>query len=167
MVYTKDTIKELLFSHTIEHTWYNHIPVFGAEDSAKLDAEIEDWKHCAKNLFLRDEKAKNYYLVTVQKQKKVNLKELAPILGCRRLSFANSTELMTYLGVTPGSVSPFGTLHDKENAVKSYIDADFIQTDFIVCHPNLNDASVAMSTKVLLDLLAKYEKYFQMITIPV
>ena len=167
MMYTKEVIKEFLQKNSIEHTWYNHIPVFGEEDSAKLDAEIEDWKYCAKNLFLRDEKAKNYYLVTILKHKKVNLKELAPILGCRRLSFANSTELMTYLGVTPGSVSPFGTLNDKENVVKSYIDIDFIQFDFIVCHPNLNDASVAMRTKVLLDLLAKYEKYFQMITIPV
>ena len=167
MVFTKDAVKELLRANNIEHTWYNHIPVFGAEDSAKLDAEIEDWKHCAKNLFLRDEKAKNYYLVTVQKQKKVNLKELAKILGCRRLSFANPVELMQYLQLTPGSVSPFGVLNDVENKVAAFLDADFIQTDFIVCHPNLNDSSVAMNTNVLLDLLASYEKYFQIITIPV
>ncbi len=165
-MYTKDKIKQLLDAHNITYTWYDHIPVFCAEDSEKVQEIIPDWKFCAKNLFLRDEKAKNYYLVTVLKHKKVDLKELAKILGCRRLSFANPTELMNYLGIMPGSVAPFTKLNDTENVVASFIDRDFIESDFIVCHPNLNDASVAIATSDLRKLLTQYDIHFEPIVIP-
>jgi Ala-tRNA(Pro) deacylase len=60
----------------------------------------------SKNLFLRDPKGRNHYLVVLPARKKFDLKSFGNLLGVR-LSFASPERLQKYLGLTPGSVSPF------------------------------------------------------------
>lgn len=62
----------------------------------------------AKNLFVRDDKKKNYYLITVRKDKKVDLKELCRQLNSRPLSFASENDLKFYLRLNKGAVTPLG-----------------------------------------------------------
>lgn len=45
----------------------------------------------AKNLFVRDDKKRNYYLITVRGDKRVDLKEFRHKYGTRALSFASET----------------------------------------------------------------------------
>ena len=61
----------------------------------------------AKNLFVRDDKKRNYYLITVQGDKRVNLKEFKKQHGTRSLSFASADDLLALLGLEPGSVTPW------------------------------------------------------------
>ena len=52
---------------------------------------------------------------------------------------------MEKLGLTPGSVSPFGLLHEGSADVRVIIDADLRQAERLIFHPNINTASVTIS----------------------
>ena len=48
---------------------------------------------------------------------------------------------MTHLGLTPGSVSPFGLINDREHAVRVALDRDFQSSARLAFHPNINTAT--------------------------
>ena len=79
----------------------------------------------AKNLFVRDDKKRDYYLITVKGDKRVDLKEFRRNNQTRALSFATAQELMSILGLPPGSVTPLGLLHDPTGKVHFYIGRRF------------------------------------------
>ena len=111
----------------------------------------------AKNLFVRDDKKRNYYLITVQGDKRVNLKEFKKQHGTRSLSFASADDLLTLLGLEPGSVTPLGLLHDREHKVQLYLDEAFLADPGLIgVHPNDNTATVWMKTQDLIHLLRDY-----------
>ena len=57
---------------------------------------------------------------------------------------------MKYLGVTPGSVSPFGLINDHDRRVRVFLDRDLATADRVSFHPNINtvtlDADAATRT---------------------
>jgi len=50
-----------------------------------------------------------------------------------------------YLKISPGSVSPFGLIHDKDHHVIVFLDENLQQYDRISFHPNLNEASLVIA----------------------
>lgn len=107
----------------------------------------------AKNLFVRDDKRQNYYLITVKGEKRVNLKDFRRENGTRPLTFASPEELSEILGLIPGAITPLGLLNDKEHRVKFYLDRDFEDMDLIGVHPNDNTATVWLNPADLIKLL--------------
>jgi Ala-tRNA(Pro) deacylase len=73
------------------------------------------------------------------------LRQLVRVIGDDRLSFASPERLMTYLGLEPGSVSPFGLIHDGARDVVVIVDVDLRQAERIIFHPNTNTASVSIA----------------------
>jgi Ala-tRNA(Pro) deacylase len=61
---------------------------------------------------------------------------------------------MERLGVTPGSVSPFGLLHDASKSVRVIVDQDLRSAERLIFHPNLNTASVTITVADLERFLA-------------
>ncbi|MDF2760592.1 MAG: YbaK/prolyl-tRNA synthetase associated region, partial [Thermomicrobiales bacterium] len=59
--------------------------------------------------------------------------------------FGSPDRLMQKLGLTPGSVSPFGLLHEGSRDVLVVIDADLRTPGRLIFHPNINTASVTIS----------------------
>ena len=59
-----------------------------------------------------------------------------------------------YLGITPGSVSPFGLINDNENHVHVFLDENLKNSETISFHPNMNTASLVIKYK-------DFEKYLQ------
>ena len=109
---------------------------------AELDSvELPYPEADAKNLFVRDDKKRNYYLITVKGDKRVNLKEFRRANGLRPLSFASADDLMMIMELIPGAVTPLGLLNDSENRVKLYLDSSF-GDGLIGVHPNDNTATV-------------------------
>ena len=106
----------------------------------------------AKNIFVRDDKKKNYYLITIKGNKKVNLKEFSKINNTRHLSFASSEDLMDILKLTPGSVTPLGLLNDINNRVIFYLDEEFLN-NIIGIHPNDNTATIVLKTEELINII--------------
>ncbi|MBQ9989326.1 MAG: hypothetical protein IJP31_00035 [Lachnospiraceae bacterium] len=97
----------------------------------------------AKNLFVRDDKKQNYYLITVKGNKRVDLKEFRRSNGTRALSFASADELMKIMGLIPGAVTPLGLLNDAEGKVQLFMDDELIKEPGLIgVHPNDNTATV-------------------------
>ena len=144
-VYLK--LKEL----NIEYLKIDHIPIYTIDEANGLD--IENKEYIAKNLFLRDDKKRNYYLLVVKSSKKIDLNDLKNKINSRRLSFASEIDLEKYLKLKKGSVTPLGVLNDVERKVKVIIDEDILKEEIVGVHPNDNDATVFMKTKDLIRLI--------------
>jgi Ala-tRNA(Pro) deacylase len=140
-----------------------HHAVFTIEDMENL--QMEHIEKVAKNLFVRDDKKRNYYLLVVHKDKSANLKEVQLQIGSRRLSFASEDDLARHLGLSKGEVTPFGVLNDRENIVKVFVDRDILSCDFIGIHPNDNTATVWISIKNLAKVLKSANHEVSFITI--
>ena len=131
---------------------YEHPPVFNSEDVDKYWREIPATP--VKNLFLRNKKGNREYLVILGVDKRADLQQLVKVIGDDRFSFGSAERLMHTLGVTPGSVSPFGLLHDGSRQVRVIIDKDLRNAERLIFHPNDNTASVTISFPDLEKFLA-------------
>ncbi len=139
-----------------------HKAVFNMEE---LDSvELPYPQYDAKNLFVRDDKKKNYYLITVKGDKRVNLKEFRKINQTRPLTFASEDDLLGIMKLTPGSVTPLGILNDDERKVKFYIDKEFLDEPGIIgVHPNENTATVWLKTADLLKIIAEHGNEYEVV----
>lgn len=153
---TKEEVYEKLNELNIEYRVINHKAVFTMEDV--INENLEPFENIVKNIFIRDDKKRNYYLVLVSHNKKVNLKELRNKLNSRPLTFASEEDLYKYLGLTKGSVSPLGILNDKDHIVTIIIDEDIKNISEIGVHPNVNTATVFLKPKDL-EIIFKNNKY--------
>ena len=149
----KQEIYNYLNAENIEYEITEHKAVYNMEELAEI--KLPHPEADAKNLFVRDDKRQNYYLITVKGEKRVNLKDFRRENGTRPLTFASPEELSDILGLIPGAVTPLGLLNDKEHRVKFYLDKDFTDMDFIGVHPNDNTATVWLKPADLISLLKK------------
>lgn len=144
---------EFLRAKNIPFETVEHEAVFNMEEMSKISLPHPEAD--AKNLFVRDDKHLNFYLITVRGDKRVNLKEFRKANGTRPLTFASETELFEILRLTPGSVTPLGLLSDDERKVKFYIDSDLAK-GLVGVHPNENTATVFLKTEDLTKLIKEH-----------
>ena len=97
------------------------------------------------NLFLRDANGKRHFLVIHDGEIHTDLKKLREQIGCTRLSFGSDERLMKHLGLTKGSVSPFGLINNANHDVEVVIDAGIKNQNILGFHPNTNTATVFIS----------------------
>jgi Ala-tRNA(Pro) deacylase len=136
-------VYEFLDELGIPYEKYDHPPVFTGEEAAQHWGPIPATQ--VKNLFLRNKKGDRQYLVILEINKQADLRQLVKVIGDDRFSFGSPERLMATLGVTPGSVSPFGLLHEGSKDVRVIVDQDLRAADRLIFHPNLNTASVTIS----------------------
>ncbi len=136
-------VLDLLTRLAIAFERHEHPPVFTVEEAEIHWAGI-DAVHC-KNLFLRNKKGNRHYLVIAPCSRQVDLRRLNRLLEEDRLSFASPERMDRYLGVTPGSVSPFGLIHDRQREVQVILDAELQQAERVGFHPNINTATLVIS----------------------
>ncbi len=122
---------------------HEHPPVATVEQAAVHWAGI-DAAHC-KNLFLRNQKGDRHYLLILEHSKKADLRAVANQIGDGKLSFGSPERLLKHLGLTPGSVSPFGLIHDSAHSVRVVVDRDLQSAARISFHPNINTATLVVS----------------------
>ncbi len=127
-----------------------HQAVYNMEELDAVDLPYPDWD--AKNLFVCDEKKRDYYLITVKGDKRVNLNEFRKAHGLKRLRFASEESLRELLGLIPGAVTPLGLLNDKQHCVRFFLDGEF-SGHKIGVHPNDNTATVWLQADDLVRLL--------------
>jgi Ala-tRNA(Pro) deacylase len=144
-----DIIDELKTAH-IDFRLIEHAAVYTIAEMQ--DLHLPDPDVVAKNLFVRDDKKRNYYLLVVEEEKRVDLKSLRTKIGSRPLSFASAQDLDRILNLSAGSVTPFGILNDTERQVNVFVDTFFADKKIGV-HPNVNTATVWLDTADLLKML--------------
>ena len=126
---------------------YDHPPVFTVEEARALRGRLVG-SHC-KNLFLRNKKGA-MWLVTVEEERQIDLKDLAERLGAGRFSFGSAERLMRHLGVVPGSVTPLALVNDVTQSVSFAIDAALLDGGPLNVHPLTNDRTTALAPADLL-----------------
>lgn len=120
------------------------------------EIEILYPEYDAKNLFVRDDK-KNYYLITVRGNKRVDFKKIKNDNNTRPLSFASEEDLMSIMNLLAGSVIPLGLLNDNELKVIFYLDKDFLNGKQIIgVHPNDNTATLWLKVTDLIDIIKEH-----------
>ena len=153
----KQEIYKYLKAENISYEIQNHKAVYNMEEASKIDIPYPNQD--AKNLFVRDDKKKNYYLITVRGNKRVDLKEFSIKNNIRRLSFASKEDLMRIMKLIPGAVTPMGILNDENNIVKFYLDKEFLEEPkFLGVHPNDNTATIWIKTDDLIYIIRKHRK---------
>lgn len=151
----KQEIYKYLKEENISYEITNHKAVYNMEEASKIDIPYPNQD--AKNLFVRDDKKKNYYLITVRGNKRVDLKEFSTKNNTRRLSFASKEDLMRIMKLIPGAVTPMGILNDENNIVKFYLDKEFLEEPkFLGVHPNDNTTTIWIKTDDLIYIIRKH-----------
>jgi len=152
---------EVLNQLGIEFEYHEHPPLATIED-AKIHWENYDSGRC-KNIFFRNHKGDRHYLVVLEHLRQLNIRDLEKRLKQGKLTFASDKRLKKYLGLEPGSVSPFGLINDAENHVHLFIDEKLKEFDRLTFHPNLNTASLVISQKDFLKFLGYTGNTFEFI----
>ncbi len=152
----KEDIYKLLEEKGVWYEITEHEAVFNMEELDSVDLPYPEYD--AKNVFVRDDKKQNYYLITVKDDKRVDLKKFKDDYNTRKLSFVSPNDLDLILKLIPGSVSPFGLLNDEECKVKFYLDKAFTTSPkkIIGIHPNDNTATVWLKTEDLIEIIKEH-----------
>lgn len=142
-------LKEL----NIPYKEVNHTPVYTIEEMDNLGNIFDNAKIC-KNLFVRDQKGKRHFLITMKEEKRANLVEIAEKLGSTKLSFASNERLDKYLKLEPGSVTPLAVINDTESSVEVVLDEELKNEEKLGVHPCVNTSTILITP----DDLEKYIK---------
>ncbi|MCB2219564.1 MAG: prolyl-tRNA synthetase associated domain-containing protein [Bacteroidetes bacterium] len=127
----------------INFEYYEHPPAPTIEEAKKY------WKdlvatHC-KNIFFRNHKGNRHYLVVLEHTQALDIHDLEKRLKQGKLTFASPKRMMKFLGITPGSVSPFALINDHENHVHVFFDENLKNSEKISFHPCINTASLVVN----------------------
>ena len=147
---TKTDLFELLSAKNLNFQIHNHEPLFTVEDSENLRGEIKG-AH-TKNLFLKNKK-NSFFLLSCDENAVVNLKQFSKSIEAKNLSFANADYLERFLGIKPGSVSPFALLNDQNNIVEFYLDEKLYNSEIINFHPLINTTTITIKTSEIIKFL--------------
>lgn len=148
-----ELLYKILAELDVNFEYYEHPPAPTVEIASKYWKDI-DAAHC-KNLFFRNHKGNKHYLVIFHYQYVLNVKDLEQRLKQGKLTFASENRMMKFLNLTPGSVSPFGLIYDKENHVHLFIDENLKKYQKISFHPNINTASLVIDFQNFIKFLNK------------
>ena len=146
----QERVFDFLQQQDIEYSFYTH-PEAPTIEIARQYWHNDGSKHC-KNLFLRNHKGNRHYLVVFDSEQSLAIHDLEQRLKQGKLSFASEQRMERYLGLKPGSVSPFGMINDTENHVHLFLDKNLLNYPSLSFHPNDNRATVVISQ----EMFAKY-----------
>lgn len=151
----KQEVVALLNERGVAFDMVEHEVVYTMEGMDELQLPFA--QEVVKNLFLRDDKKRNYYLVVMPEDKPANIKELRATLEARPLRFASEEDLAKYLGVIAGAVTPFGALNDPEGIVQVVFDEDLRSYSGLGVHPNDNTATLHVPLDAILAIYDERE----------
>lgn len=138
----KQIVFDYLGRYALRYDYYEH-PAAPTIELAQLYWRDDGSKHC-KNLFFRNHKGDRHYLVVFDCDRNLAIRDLERRLRQGKLSFASEQRMERYLGLRPGSVSPFGLINDTENHVHLFLDRNLRQQHSLSFHPNDNTGTIVI-----------------------
>ncbi|XP_030052313.1 prolyl-tRNA synthetase associated domain-containing protein 1 [Microcaecilia unicolor] len=149
-------LEQYLQALNISVVCVEHPEVFTVEE---MMPHVEHLKGAhSKNLFLKDKKKKDFWLVTVLHNRQVNLGDLAKKLnvGSGNLRFADEAALLEKLHVAQGCVTPLALFCDK-GSVKFVLDSGFLEGGYekVYFHPMTNSATMGLKPDDFLTFVKK------------
>ena len=159
----REQVTNLLDELQISYDIYEHPPVPTVEEALPYWNKI-DATHC-KNLFFRNHKGNQHYLVILNHEQQLKIRDLEQRLKQGKISFASSKRMDRFLGLGGGSVSVFGLINDKENHVHLFLDASLKSAERISFHPNENTSTLVISFNSFLRFLDWSGNSYEFITL--
>ncbi|MAE16744.1 MAG: aminoacyl-tRNA deacylase [Deltaproteobacteria bacterium] len=156
---------EFLDTHGVTYDRHDHPPVYTVEESKQLVPEIPGGK--TKNLFLRDKKGTRHILLTVEQDKRVDLKRVSDVAESSKLSFGSAERLKQHLGIEPGSVSLLALFNDPDGQVEVFIDEELWQEEALLCHPLQNTSTLSIPREDMERFFEATGHSFRLVTVPV
>ena len=151
----QEKVLTYLTEHGIAYECYNH-PEGKTIEEAKRCWKDDGSVHC-KNIFMRNHKGNQHYLISFDCEHDLAIHDLEQRLKASlvaagqkapgKLSFASPERMMRYLGLEPGSVSPFGLINDEEHHVILFLDKNLQKADRLSFHPNDCRGTVVIKRK--------------------
>jgi Ala-tRNA(Pro) deacylase len=142
---------DLLAKLSVKFDYHEHPPVNTIDDAVTYWKDFNSGR--CKNIFFRNHKGNRHYLVILEHLRQLNIHDLEKRLKQGKLTFASDHRLKKYLGVEPGSVSPFGLINDTDHHVHLFIDEKLNEFHRLAFHPNDNTASLVISKTDFLKFL--------------
>ena len=142
-------VYDLLDRLGISYQRIDHEAAMTMEACAAVDKALE--ATICKNLLLCNRQNTAFYLLLIPGDKPFKTKELSSQIESSRLSFAAAEYMEEFLDITPGSLSVFGLMNDKDNRVQLLIDEDVLKGEYIGFHPCINTSSLRLKTADLVD----------------
>ena len=138
----RDDLLQFLRENGVEAVTHEHPAVFRVEEGEEIKARIPG-AH-TKNLFLKDARDQ-LWLISAEGHAEIDLKRLHKVIGSARLSFGNAALMARTLGVSPGSVTAFGLVNDRERRVRFVLDRTLAEADQVNFHPLTNTATTTVT----------------------
>ena len=110
-----------------------------------------------------NDKGNRHYLVAFDCEQNLAIHDLERRLRQGKLSFASEQRMERWLGLRPGSVSPFGLINDPERHVHLFLDRNLERFPAYSFHPNDNRATVVVSRSEFLRYLAAVGNTYEFI----
>ena len=157
MIRTKEELLALMDATQCPYEVHDHPAVFTVKE-AEIYCHHIPGAH-VKNLFLRNKKKTFYALLTVHDETQVDLNRLTENFSSSdRLSFASNEDVVSLLGVQPGSVTPVAILNDTANKVQLFFDKSLLQSELINIHPMVNTATITLTLENLISFIETHRK---------
>lgn len=148
----KQDIYDFLKKREIWYEITEHEKIHTMKEAENISLPYPD--AVVKNLFIKDEKRQNYYLISVKKDKRPDLKEFRKKNQTARLTFATEQELKEILKLEMGAVTPLGLLNDDQLRVRYFMDSEIADTQQIIgVHPDDSSATVWLKVQDLIGLI--------------
>jgi len=154
--FREEKVLHYLDEHEIQYEVYHH-PEGKTIEEAKQWWKEDGSVHC-KNIFLRNHKGNQHYLVCFDCDHDLDIHDLEQRLKAElmaqgynspgKLSFASPERMEKYLGLEPGSVSPFGLINDTEQHVILFLDENLRKAPSLSFHPNDCRGTVVISQEM-------------------
>ena len=154
-MYNSSDLINLLQKENCNIDVHNHDPLFTVADSKKLRGNIVG-AH-SKNLFLKNKK-NLFFLLSCEEGERIDLKKISKSLELGNISFAKEEYLDQYLGINPGSVSPFALLNDKSGQVSFYLEQTLYESKFVNFHPLINTLTITIETYKFIEFMIENNK---------
>jgi Ala-tRNA(Pro) deacylase len=138
----EELILKTLEDLNIPYKRVTHPPIYTVSEAKEYGKFEADG---CKNLFFYDKNSDKYYLLVLKEDKKVHSNTVRKQVRASRLVFGSEEDLKRLLGVTPGSVSPFGIVYDENKSITVLIDEDLPKSKSVCFHPNINTATLVLS----------------------
>ncbi len=139
-----DKLKEL----GIEFEIVEHEPALTTEQADAFIEGIEGVR--TKTMFLTNKKKTLYYLLIMDDQKRLDMKQFGELVQAKGIKMASADSLYEKMLLPPGVVSPFGLLNNPERDIQVFIDREIITEKRMSFHPNTNEKTIFLDTSDLL-----------------
>ena len=128
-----------------------HPPAFTTEQADSYIEGIEGVR--TKSMFLTNKKKTQYYLLIMDDQKSLDMDLFKDLVSANRIRMASADSLFEKMQLPPGTVSPFGLLHNPERDIQVYFDKDIVSEETMTFHPNTNEKTIFVATQDIFKFL--------------